>query len=226
MVKSKESKVGLGLICQAALFPMILVSIYYIIKIGINMEKGMFPPKFASTGLAIFTFVAAVLLCIWLFINKDHKFLQVSAIVAVAGILLSAAFIQIAYFFPEKFNVYRGERFFNSISLEELESITLEKKPTRIYYIGSDNIPECTDFYRILSTFAGKYRVVVQYYNTTKDSETRPEKMEEVLKDIGINSIPSVIVVTYGTVSNIFEGETIEHQVRQYFEKEWNNEII
>ncbi len=74
MVKSEENRVGLGLICQAALFPLILVSIYHIIKIGINMEKGMFPPKFASTGLAIFTFIAAVLLCIWIFIIRIINF--------------------------------------------------------------------------------------------------------------------------------------------------------
>ena len=106
--------------------------------------------------------------------------------------------------------------------MEELAGITSEKITTGIYYIGNDDSPECVEFYRVLSTLAGKYRVVIHYYDATEDSETRSEKMMDILHDVGITSVPSVIVVRYGTVTHVFEGEAIEHQIRQYFEKEWN----
>ena len=198
------------------LIPFAIVGLFFYWKAGWAVDDGIFYPAPARVGLILFPIMAFVVLGLWSITNKLHKITMIGATIAIVGIVASISLLQIAEVFPERFNLYKGERFFSSVTLEDLKNIQ-ESKATGIYHIGNDYCPRCIEFYPTFSSLAGRCKVIIKQYDPIFYNDLMPEQVEDILQSLGVNSIPTVLVITGGIVTHIFDGDNIEEQVKQYF---------
>ena len=59
--------------------------------------------------------------------------------------------------------------------------------------------------------------MIIRQYDPLFYNDLMPEQVEDILQSLGVNSIPTVLVITGGIVTHIFDGDNIEEQVKQYF---------
>lgn len=169
----------------------------------------------ARIGLLLFPIMGIFLLGFRSIASKFRKTIMIGAAISIVGIVASISIVQMAEVFPERFDLYKGDRFFSSVTLEDLENLQ-ESKATGIYYIGNDCCSGCIEFYSVFTSLVGINKVIISHYDPLSNSEL-VSKQEDNLQIYGVNSIPTVLVIKRGIVTDLFDGDNIEEQVRQYF---------
>lgn len=218
MNKSSEEKIRVGDVFLIALIPLAIAGLYFYWMVGWAIDDGMYYPVAAKIGLILFSVLGFVLLGLWLLTNKFHKSIKIASIVVSIGIVSSISFVKVAEAFPEQFDLYKGERFFTSVTLQELEDIT-KGNATGIYYIGNEDCPKCSEFHAFFSTLVGKNKVIIRHYDPTFNNEKMSDEVRSVMQIYNVSSFPTVLVVKGGTVTQIFDGNNIKEQVQEFFDK-------
>jgi len=85
-----------------------------------------------------------------------------------------------------------------------------------IYYIGRQDCSPCQTFYRTLQTLTEKYCAHIFYYDTFEDRQTNMNNMYGVLSQLSVNTVPLVFIVQNGAITNVFSGDSIEIDLRNY----------
>lgn len=94
------------------------------------------------------------------------------------------------------------------LTLEQLKARTEMKSPMPQYlYIGRDDCPDCQKVLPELTVLNRKNHLRILYYSTSRDRESRPEQMYEVLGELQVDSVPMVLVLEAGEVTARYSGE-------------------
>lgn len=94
------------------------------------------------------------------------------------------------------------------ISLDEFQKLIEEKKSDKKYvYVGRTDCPSCETIYQVLCEITKKYELSISYYNTIQDRKKNPEIMYPFLEKIGIQTVPVIVEIENGGITQIFSGE-------------------
>lgn len=85
-----------------------------------------------------------------------------------------------------------------------------------IYYIGRRDCPPCQVFYRALQNLTERYCTHVFYYDTFEDRQNNANNMYRILAELSVDTVPLVFTVQEGEVTNIFVGDSIEIDLRNF----------
>lgn len=99
------------------------------------------------------------------------------------------------------------------ISLEEFQSLMDSKNSGNVYiYVGRDSCPSCTLVYPSLCEIKDKIGLDMFYYSTEPDRDTRTDELNLFLSTIGVDYVPSVVVISSGTIQSVVDGEIFIEQ--------------
>ncbi|MGY3778992.1 conjugal transfer protein TraF [Isobaculum melis] len=111
--------------------------------------------------------------------------------------LLSAVFI----FFLVKAQASAN---IQDVTLEELTP-DLPADERSLIYIGRKDCPVCQKFYPELEQMVSAEKINVYAYDTSKDVKKHLEELNQFTGQLGIQTVPAVLVVKNGEVIEIFE---------------------
>lgn len=101
------------------------------------------------------------------------------------------------------------------LSLEEFELLLNSKNDSETYvYVGRDSCPSCSLVYPTLCDIKNESNLDICYYSTEPDRDIRPEEMHSLLDRVNVDYVPSIVVLSHGTVQSVISGEDF---VNQYF---------
>lgn len=99
---------------------------------------------------------------------------------------------------------------------KEMKELTLEQLAARIemnaarpqyLYIGRDDCPDCQEVLPKLTELNRENHLRILSYSTSQDRDSRPEQMYEVLDRLQVDSVPTVLVLEAGEVTERYSGE-------------------
>lgn len=91
-----------------------------------------------------------------------------------------------------------------TITLEELTP-DLPDDDRSLIYIGRKDCPVCQKFYPELEDMVAAEKINVYAYDTSKDVKRHLEDLNQFTGQLGIQTVPAVLVVKNGEVIEIFE---------------------
>ncbi|WP_246215530.1 thioredoxin family protein [Listeria valentina] len=113
----------------------------------------------------------------------------------------------------------QGKSFLNPIGTEKFQQIQLDKQD-KVVYVGRPSCPDCQAFQPILQEVLkennwGK----IDYYNTARASEKNRKAMISALKQVKIDSVPSLIAFKNGKVQAVFHGNDSKKELTNWLRK-------
>lgn len=113
----------------------------------------------------------------------------------------------------------KGKSFLNPIGTKKFQQIHLDKQD-KVVYVGRPSCPDCQAFQPILQEVLeennwGK----LDYYNTDRASEKNRKAMISALKQVKIDSVPSLIAFKNGKVQAIFRGNDSKKELTNWLRK-------
>ncbi len=193
MSKDKLIKIFLGIMT------VLLVLLFFILFYwdGYARDNGIY-----RSQKLLLTAVVLLILCIVLFAlaykNRKRK-IQICnflfLILTLASLIMwlnsdtAATDFPRCYSFADK---VKGIRI-KDISLSTLQEI-IESEEDAIIYVGRESCPSCQEFYPQLEELVCSVNKVICYYNTEQDRIERKNKMLEMLEQISVFTVPSLVV--------------------------------
>ncbi|MHC5253097.1 thioredoxin family protein [Listeria kieliensis] len=112
-----------------------------------------------------------------------------------------------------------GKSFLNPIGTKKFQQIQLDKQG-KVVYIGRPTCPDCQAFQPILQEVLkennwGK----LDYYNTDRASETNRKAMISALKQVKVDSVPTLIAFKNGKIIDIFHGNDSKKELTNWLRK-------
>lgn len=96
----------------------------------------------------------------------------------------------------------------STITLDELEQIIDDNGSAIIYFERSD-CPECIALTPDLVVYLNNYGVLYYQYNTLDDREDNSDRLNEVLLQYSVDSVPTLVELSKGEVVQIYSEEDI-----------------
>lgn len=94
------------------------------------------------------------------------------------------------------------------LTLEQLEArIELKTAKPLYLYIGRDDCPDCQKVHPRLTEINRDNHLGILSYSTSRDRESRPEKMYEILDRLQVDSVPMILILENGEVTERYSGE-------------------
>ncbi len=107
------------------------------------------------------------------------------------------------------------------IHLADLKDILAKKKSATIY-IGREDCPACRYIFPKLEMYVYKKQIGILTYNTIEDRDTNREELMKVLEMLNVDTVPIILEIEDGVVSNSYRVEEI---LEKYIEKESGENI-
>lgn len=95
----------------------------------------------------------------------------------------------------------------NSINLDELDYI-LHRNANQYVYIGRDSCSVCQDAYPLVEKYASTISEPVYYYDTEQDRYNNKQEMEQILDEINVDEVPTVLMFEDGEVKE-YTGDSL-----------------
>lgn len=94
------------------------------------------------------------------------------------------------------------------LSLEQLETfINGNTSKEQYLYIGRDDCPDCQKIFPTLIELNHTYHLGMRSYSTSQDRESRPDEMYEILDYLQVDSVPMILILKNGKVSERYSGD-------------------
>lgn len=103
-------------------------------------------------------------------------------------------------------------RIMQSTTLEDLNLLYNSQESIAIYF-KKDDCPACISIEGELSAYFRDNNVDYICYSTTMDKESRPDYLQEQLSKYGIQSVPSIVFLENGKITEKWEYEDIEKRM-------------
>lgn len=182
---------------------------FYIGTNAYGSDENIKIPKFMDMSLKflyISCIIFFIIVLITVLLNKRH-YLALAFCTAVICISTIVIANNLEHFY---FSIERFQPIITAVELEKLELLISGEKEPKVVYIGRDNCPECVLFYPKLEKLSRQYQVETLYYNTIIDRETRPQIMTPILDKLNVKSVPAILGIKNGIVTELGEGNDIE----------------
>ncbi|TCK98281.1 hypothetical protein EDC19_0701 [Natranaerovirga hydrolytica] len=217
--KNNELITVIGLILSISFF---LMSVYINIRNGYARDAGYYVTGFFGNGiwvLLLSSFISAIYFLVIQHI-KNNLFTRVSSVIVIVILLIYGLTITIGWFHSYN-ELKKGSSFPNttSITLEKLEQI-IDTEDQSLIYIGRPSCPVCEYIRPYFIHYIDTENIEVFYYDTSQDRNSRPEKINEILGSINVESIPMTLCIENGTVIRAFSGKNMVANMKEYFESE------
>lgn len=203
-----------GIISQLLLVPLVVVAWCYSWDRGFDMsDAGIYLPQPLRMAIGLLPLIAIILLIAWAVLKKEHAVLQVLSTVVAVGIIFSIISAEVMYAHPEEFDLYSGRHYFVTTTPEEIIENGDSKTPALVF-IDDGESGTCS----FVSNLVGKNHLTVNYFNAADASEAETEALDECMDKFGISSLPAVFIASGGRTLYLFEGDTLEESLREYFD--------
>ena len=100
-------------------------------------------------------------------------------------------------------------------SLEDL-NLSIDEKRNEIIYFTRENCPSCSICSSKLKEFTEDKDIRISVYDSAVDRETREDLMSETLSRFGIETVPAILVLKNGQISERFDGENLFEEFKAY----------
>ncbi|MED9966655.1 MAG: thioredoxin family protein [Blautia sp.] len=103
---------------------------------------------------------------------------------------------------------YNTDKTMKELTLEQLTArIEMNAARPQYLYIGRDDCPDCQKVLPELTELNREKHLQILSYSTSRDRDSRPEQMYEVLNHLQVDSVPTVLVLEAGEVTERYSGE-------------------
>lgn len=103
---------------------------------------------------------------------------------------------------------HNADKKMKELTLEQLKArIEMTASRPQYIYIGRDDCPDCQKVFPSLTELNRKNHLQILSYSTSRDRESRPEEMYEVLDHLKVDSVPMILVLKAGEVTERYSGE-------------------
>lgn len=94
------------------------------------------------------------------------------------------------------------------LTLEQLEArVDMHTAKPQYLYIGRDDCPDCQKVLPKLTQVNHDNHLGILSYSTSQDRETRPEQMYELLDQLQVDSVPMILILENGEVTQRYSGD-------------------
>lgn len=104
---------------------------------------------------------------------------------------------------------------FEEKSLDELQAI-IDMNGSGAILFRRDNCSDCEAFIPVLKELLKKEEFSLLSYNTSEDRDAQYDFMIDVLARYGVDSVPSIVILEDGEVTQYFSGENIVEEFSEY----------
>lgn len=196
------------------------IAMYMNICSGYARDAGYYVPSFFGDGLWVLLIGSIFSTIILLILGrvKNKTISGVVSIIVCIALLVYGLTITIGWFYSydELKNGIRSPNM-TSITLEELEK-AIDSKDASVIYIGRQSCPVCEYIMPYFIHYLETSNIDVSYYNTSRDRDFRPEKMNEILDSINVEYIPITLCLDEGMIVKAFSGQNMVTNMKEYFE--------
>lgn len=105
------------------------------------------------------------------------------------------------------------------IDSDQLTNLLDEESELQYLYIGRPTCPICVEFQPILEEVIQEEEIDVYYYNTDVAREENSSILSEMMENLDVTSVPTLMAIENGTEVNRLVGESTKEEIQFFLNK-------